>query len=389
VITIPHNPNLSRGIMFQPETLDGEPFKAQSAALRAAFEPIVEIMQAKGDSECRPGVDTTDELCGFEKINRTGGSNGPFDPNQEFQRLSFVRNALKEGLALEEQLGVNPFALGFVAATDGHTAASGSVREPDFPVAGNFGVVDASPSLLLTVNPPGGIEPNGGGLAVLWAEENSRDALFAAIRRRETYGTSGPRMIVRFFGGNYSDDLCERSDLVDQGYRHGVPMGGVIEAASLTDAPRFIVQALRDPGTPDFPGAPLQRVQIIKGWLDASGQLLEQVHDVAGDPDNGATVDPETCISDGPGFDALCTVWRAPNFDPNQRAFYYARVLENPTCRWHSFVCNDVGVRCGDAATVPEEFATCCDPLFPRTIQERAWTSPIFYSPDGRLGTGS
>ncbi len=384
VLTIPHNPNLSRGLMFQPGTLDGEPYTAASAAIRAAFEPIVEMMQAKGDSECRPGVDTNDEVCGFEKINRTGGSNGPFDPDQEFQRLSFVRNALKEGLALEERLGVNPFAMGFVAATDGHTAASGSVREPDFPVAGNFGIVDASPTSLLTVTPPGGIEPNGGGLAVLWAEENSRDALFAAMRRRETYGTSGPRMIVRFFGGDYDEDLCERTDLVDQGYGDGVPMGGVLLPGSLSGAPRFVVHALRDPGTSDFPGTPLQRVQIIKGWLDEGGELREQVYDVAGDPDNGAEVDPETCIPEGAGFDSLCAVWRDPSFDSSERAFYYARVLENPTCRWHSFVCNDAGVRCDDPATVPAQFSTCCDPLFPRVIQERAWTSPIFYSPDVR-----
>jgi len=382
VITIPHNPNLSSGVMFQAMTLNGEPFTAEMAGLRAGFEPIVEMMQAKGESECRPGVDTTDELCGFEKINRTGGAFRDFDPDQEFRRLSFVRNVLKDGLLHHQRLGVNPFAFGFIGATDNHTAAPGSVREPDYPVAGTTGIPDSTPQLLLAVSPPGGVELNGGGLAVLWAEENSRDALFAAMRRREVYATSGPRHIVRFFAGNYPDDLCERPDLVEEGYRNGVPMGGELDADALGDGLRFVVQAMRDPGTSDFPGALLQRIQIIKGWLGRDGTLREKVYDVAGDPDNGASANPETCELTGDGFTTLCAVWQDPDFDPGERAFYYARVIENPTCRWHSFVCNDLGVRCDQPGTVAEEFATCCDPLFPRTVQERSWTSPIFFTPD-------
>ena len=193
-------------------------------------------------------------------------------------------------------------------------------------------------------------------------------------------------MVVRFFAGEYDDDLCARADLVERGYESGVPMGGVLEPGRFTDAPRFVVQALRDPGTADFPGALLQRVQIVKGWLDDGGELHELVYDVAGDPGNGATVDPETCVAAGPGFDSLCAVWNDPSFDSSERAFYYARVLENPTCRWHSFVCNEQGARCDQPATVPEKFANCCDPLFPRAIQERAWTSPIFYSPNAPQG---
>jgi len=382
VITIPHNPNLSSGVMFQPITLSGEPFTPEMAGLRASFEPIVEMMQAKGDSECRPGVDTNDELCGFEKINRTGGAFRDFDPNQEFRRLSFVRNALKDGLLHQARLGTNPFAFGFIGATDNHTAAPGSVREPDYPVAGTTGIPDSTPQLLLAISPPGGVELNGGGLAVLWAEENSRDALFAAMRRREVYATSGPRHIVRFFAGNYADDLCEHPDLVEQGYRQGVPMGGNLAAADIEGNLRFLVQAMSDPGTSEFPGAPLQRIQIVKGWLDRDGTLRESVYDVAGDPNNGASADPMTCEIEGSGFAALCAVWTDPDFDSGELAFYYARVLENPTCRWHSFVCNDLGVRCDQPDTVPEEFASCCDPLFPRTIQERSWTSPIFFTPE-------
>jgi len=382
VLTIPHNSNYSLGLMFSPLDLEGEPFTAETARTRAAFEPLVEIMQSKGESECRPGVDTADELCGFEKINRTGGTFSPTDPDQEFQPLSFVRNGLKEGLLIEEEIGVNPFEFGVIAATDAHNAAPGAVRERDYPVAGNFGALDATPEQLLSINPPGGIEVSGGGLAVLWAEENSRDALFSAMRRREAYATSGPRMVVRFFGGDYPEGLCDRNDFVEQGYQAGVPMGGVLGPDQLDGSPRFAVQALRDPGTSDFPGALLQRAQIVKGWVDADGQAREMVYDVAGDPDNGATVDPEVCVPEGPGFDSLCAVWADPDFDPSERAFYYVRVLENPTCRWHSFVCNDLGVDCDQPGSVPEDYVNCCDPNFPRVIQERAWTSPIFYSPE-------
>lgn len=382
VLAIPHNSNLSRGYMFDPLNLAGEAFTEQSARTRAGFEPLVEIMQSKGDSECRPGVGTTDELCSFEKINRTGSTFQPSDPEQEFQPLSFVRNGLKEGLQIEEAIGVNPFALGFIASTDGHTAAAGSVREPDFPIAGNFGLPDSTPAGLLTDEPPGGVEPNGGGLAVLWSEENSRDALFAAMRRRETYGTSGPRMVVRFFGGDYPEDLCDDPNFEMEGYRSGVPMGGILSSESIGQAPSFAVFARQDLGTDDFPGNALQRIQIVKGWLDSDGIAQEKVFDVAGDPDNGASVDPETCAPEGVGFASLCAVWSDPEFDVEQRALYYARVLENPSCRWHSYVCNDLGVRCQEPDTIAPEYANCCNPLYPRTIQERAWTSPIFYSPD-------
>jgi hypothetical protein len=382
VLTIPHNSNLSRGYMFDPLNLDGEPFSTDSAELRAAFEPLVEIMQSKGDSECRFGLGNVDELCSFEKLQRTGSTFQPPDPNQVFEPLSFVRNGLKEGLRIEESTDVNPFAFGFVAATDGHTAAAGSVREHDYPVAGNFGVVDASPGLLLAQVPPGGIAVNGGGLAGLWAEENSRDALFAAMRRRETFATSGPRITIRFFAGNYDDTLCDDPEMVSKAYNSGVPMGGTLRRATLDEkAPRFALMAMSDPGTAEYPGIALQRIQIIKGWLDAQGELHEKVVDAAGDADNGAYVDPEVCIPRGEGFTSLCEVWSDPEFDPAHRAFYYARALENPTCRWHSYVCNDQGVRCDDPTTITPQTANCCDQQYPRTIQERAWTSPVFYTP--------
>ena len=378
-LTIPHNSNLSNGLMYQTVTADGSPITAADAGARAAMEPLAEVMQHKGDSECRLGAETTDELCGFEKL-----------PYQNFQAsyipwlaapapaMSFLRNVLKEGLAQEERLGVNPFKFGLVGSTDSHIAAAGGVREDQFLGHGGAGSPpdSAAPGL------PDDIELNPGGLAVLWAEENSRDALFAAMRRREAYGTSGPRMNVRFLAGwDYPEDLCTRPDFVERGYDDGVPMGGDLPARPAAGArgPTFAVWALRDPGGGE-PTAPLQRVQIIKGWIE-NGQAREQVYEVAGDLNNGASVDLASCTPRGSGFDQLCTVWRDPAFDAAQRAFYYARVVQNPTCRWSTYACNAAGVDCRNPATVPEAFAPCCDRRYPATVRERAWTSPIWYTP--------
>ncbi len=377
-LTIPHNSNLSDGQMFQTVTAEGTPITAADARARAAMEPLAEIMQHKGDSECRLGAETSDELCGFEKL-----------PYQNFQAnyipwlaapapaTSFLRTVLEEGLAQEERLGVNPFKFGLVGSTDSHIGAAGSVREDQFVGHGGAGTPPDSTAAAL----PDDIELNPGGLAVLWAEENSRDALFAAMRRREAYGTSGPRHIVRFFGGwAYPDDLCASAAFVERGYADGVPKGGDLPPApTAARAPIFAVWALRDPGGGE-PTAPLQRVQIVKGWL-ADGQPRERVYDVAGDAQNGATVDRTTCTPVGAGFDQLCRVWRDPDFDPAQRAFYYARVLQNPTSRWSTYLCNGAGVDCRDPATVAAGFAPCCDTRYPPTIQERAWTSPIWYAP--------
>jgi hypothetical protein len=377
VLAIPHNSNVSNGLMFEPVNADGSPLTAADAAFRAGMEPLVEIMQHKGDSECRPGILTNDELCGFEKLNRTTIFGAP-DPDQEFSPLSFVRNALKEGLIQEENLGTNPFTLGFVGSSDGHTGAAGAVHEDDYRNTGHLGTVDSNPEFILTPYGPGGIEANGGGLAVIWAEENSRDALFAAMRRREAYATSGTRPIVRFFAGDYKDDLCDTNELVEQGYLRGVPMGGELGSVRKKKSPTFAVLAMKDPS-----GMPLQRVQIIKGWVDGAGSSQEKVFEVAGDPDNGATVDTETCTPSGSGFDTLCAVWEDPEFDPSQRAFYYARVLDNPTCRWSTRLCNEQGVHCdAEPPVIPEGLEECCNENIPKTIQERAWSSPIWYRPE-------
>jgi len=224
---------------------------------------------------------------------------------------------------------------------------------------------------------------NPGGLAVLWAEENSREALFLAMRRREAYGTSGPRIVLRFFGGyGYAPSMCDATDFAQQGYDGGVPMGGVLGEAPEGAAPTFAVSALRDPGTDGSSGTALQRIQIVKGWLEDDGPHYE-VHEVAGDPDNGASVDPATCEPMGTGFDSLCGVWTDTNFDPAQQAFYYARVIENPTCRWHAIACLSAPpLDCANPDSVPEGWEGCCDERLAKTQQERAWSSPIWYQVD-------
>ena len=384
VLAIPHNSNVSGGLMFAPVNADGSPLTDVDAAFRASMEPMVELTQHKGESECRTGVGTTDEACGFEKNNRLQLFNPVSDPNQAFPPLNYVRNALKLGLVEEEQIGVNPFRLGLIGSTDTHNATPGGTEERDFGANGHLGLRDhANPAYMVARVTPAGIEGNPGGLAVVWAEENSRDAIFAAMRRREVYATSGTRPIVRFFAGREAGLRCGDPDFVATAYHGGVPMGGEIGPVRGRHSPRFGVLAFRDPGTASAPGAQLQRVQIVKGWVDANGQSQEKVFNVAGDANNGAGVDTTTCTPTGTGFDALCTVWDDPEFDPSQRAFYYARVLENPTCRWSTYHCNNQGIDCSSPGSVPPQYSECCNPAVPKTIQERAWSSPIWYRPEG------
>jgi len=387
-LAIPHNSNLSgAGLMFVPENADGSALTAGDAIERASMEPLVEIYQHKGSSECRPGVDTTDEQCGFELVDRTVLI-GPSDPEQTFEPLLYVRNALKEGLLEEERIGVNPLRMGIIASTDTHNAAPGYTSEDTY--VGHVGVNDDTPARgQLTLGAPTALgEHSPGGLAVVWSEENSRDALFAAMRRRETYGTSGPRHVVRFFAGAYPSAWCDDPDRVATGYSNGVPMGSELGEVRYGGAsPVFAVSAMRDPGAAGQVGTPLERIQIVKGWIDASGEAREKVFDVAGTATVGTGVDVATCTPTAAGASDLCATWEDPDFDADERAFYYARVLETPTCRWSTEVCNDNAIDCSDPAAVPAEFELCCEPRIPKIVQERAWTSPIWYRPEaiGRM----
>ena len=304
VVVIPHNTNLSGGMMFRTEQADGSPITRSEAEERNRYEPLVEVMQHKGDSECMPGLGSADELCAFEKLGENNFS-GIFMPLMADAPLprQFVRNILREGLAQQQRLGVNPFQLGMIASSDTHLGTAGLVEESaDYPGHGGAG---KPPGEDVPIGLPDHIEFNPGGLAVLWAEQNTRAALFDAMKRREVYGTSGPRIVVRFFGGwDLPADLCERPDLPAVGYARGVPMGGSLEAPNVDQptAPMFVVAALADPGTQEAAGMPLQRVQIIKGWATEDA-TFERVYDVAGDPDNGAGVDPATCETRGTGAD--------------------------------------------------------------------------------------
>jgi hypothetical protein len=403
VMSIPHNPNLSGGLMFP------DPRTQKEADDRLFFEPVVELVQHKAASECRfdrllgRGLDTEDELCDFEQakadnLTMLGTVFGEVQTDtaapvalDDFGRRNMVRNALKDGLALGQASGTNPFKMGFIASTDSHSATPGGAEENNY--VGHLGRRDAGYR-----NVQDHFFDNPGGLAVVWAEENSRDAIFNGMRQKESYATSGTRPIVRFFAGDeIAREICAAPDMVKQAYAKGVPMGGELSASA--SSPGFLVSALKDPGSPGNPGNDLQRLQIIKGWVDSAGETHERVFDVAGNADNGASVNPQTCEPVGSGYDNLCTVWKDPDFNSSQDAFYYVRVLENKSCRWSTLQCKAAGVdpfseNCSaQAAAKTEEFqddgaigdvwGKCCideaqEPFYSPLIQERAWTSPIW-----------
>jgi len=385
-LTIPHNSNLSAGLMFESAGLtkvsDADtPYTAEVALRRNRWEPLVEIMQHKGDSECAlPFGADSDEACGFETLlyDRFGPKFSRLARRRTPTASNYVRNALEQGLLQQTRIGANPFKHGIIASTDTHIAAPGLTAEKNHPGHGGAGIGAAEG---LPQGFPDDFEFNPGGLAVVWAEENTRDSLFTAMQRREVYGTSGTRPLVRFFGGwDFPNDLCTAPDFVAQAYTSGVPMGGDLRPRpGESAAPRFAVWAAQDPGSAHSPGSPLQRIQIVKGWVE-NGERRERVIDVAGG-DNGAGVDKATCNQTGGGAGSLCTVWSDPEFDPKVPAFYYGRVLENPSCRWSQYVCNAAGIDCESGAELPEGLQGCCSAEHQPVIQERAWTSPIWYTP--------
>ncbi len=365
VVAIPHNTNLSGGIAFAES--GWAPYTPEILALRAWAEPLVEIHQIKGNSECYLGLGTTDEECNFEPY-RPICTPEHRDRGNCTHATGYVRNALKDGLRLEAEYGVNPFKFGFIASTDDHQSLAGATDEDDYT---------DRPMNQRTASIRGGSSDNPGGLVGVWAEENTRESIFDALRRKETFGTSGTRIRVRFFAGwQFPDDLHTSRTLVDEAYRTGVTMGADLPPAPSDDAePRFVVWATKDTAS-----ANLQKIQIVKGWADADGETFEQVYDVVcadgldPDPethrcgDNGARVSLADCsYSSDRGAEELNTTWYDPDFDRSQRAFYYVRVLENPTCRWSTHRA------LAQQTAIPE----------PSLIKERAWSSPIWHTPVG------
>ena len=388
-VAIPHNPNISKGYMFGPTSLDGTPYTAESARTRARWEPVTEVTQYKGDSETHPDLSPDDPFADFETYGSYIQQN-----HQPYaaQVGDYARSALRRGLEIEERVGVNPYKFGMIGATDSHSGLSA-------PEEDNFWgkmAVDSTPETkdrFAAGRKVNGWNIGAQGLAAVWAEENTRESIFAAFRRREVYATTGPRMQVRFFGGwAFREWDAEAADLASVGYGKGVSMGGDLKrppadpsawrklfGARGVSAPSFLVHASKDPK-----GANLDRVQIVKGYLAADGraadgQSRERVYDIAwsGDrepdasgrlPAVGNTVDLETgAYTNDIGAAELATVWTDPDFDPGQRAFYYVRVLEIPTPR-HSLL---------DAIALQAEPSDAQPP----TLQERAYTSPIWYTP--------
>ncbi|MCA9534726.1 MAG: DUF3604 domain-containing protein [Myxococcales bacterium] len=400
VLAIPHNSNLSAGVMFAPWESGADRFSLEHARRRAYMEPLVEIFQHKGASECVRGGLTGDEDCGFELVPYGDLAAAGRDKPNAVREESFVRSALATGMSVHRELRVNPFSVGFIGSTDTHLGLPGAVEESAFLGGGGAGEgaeVRADQSTF-----PDNIYFGGGGLAAVWAEENSREGIFGALRRRETYATSGPRIALRVFAGwELGDAWCERPDRVAHAYETGVSMGGELGAQPVGGgAPTLAITALRDPQ-----GAHLQRVQVIKGTLGVDGTPRVQVFDVYGDRGIGRDVNLSTCEPSSAGSDQICTTFRDPTFDPREHAYYYVRVLEVPTCRWTTHVCvreqyncagtrpidraccapevglypeSCVGVRCGpDNAT-----HRCCDNrTVEPVIQERAWSSPIWFYP--------
>jgi hypothetical protein len=287
-------------------------------------------------------------------------------------RLDFLRNVLLEGLREQRRIGVNPYRLGMIGSTDTHNGTPGHTATIGFP--GHIGLSDAAPDERLGWGnvTHDGIINNPGGLVAVWAEQNTREDIFDALRRREVYATSGSRIVLRLFAGSgYPADLCDHADPIAEADAGGVAMGEVLSAGDSTATPTLFVQAEHDPGSASRPGVLLQRIQIVKGWLDAADETHVAIYDVAGDADNGASVST-SCELSGPGAESLCAVWTDPDYAADELAFYYARVLENPSCRWSAHECNALG------ADAPE---ACSDPSVPRVVQQRAWSSPIWVGP--------
>jgi len=378
VLAIPHNPNISNGVMFA-ETVKGQAMTRDYAARRARWEPLLEVTQMKGDSEAHPLLSPEDEFANFENWDR---SNINGDPKEDWMlQYEYARSALQVGIRLEQKLGANPYKFGMIGSTDTHTSMS-ATREDNYfgklphlePNAKRFEEVvlrsteDNSPVVYSW-------QMSASGLVAVWARENTREAIFDAMARKEVYATSGSRITVRVFAGwDFTADEVERPDFARTGYARGVPMGGDLTNGPAGKSPSFMIRALRDPDN-----ANLDRVQVIKGWLDANGETHERIYDVACadgravverrcEREVGNTVSIANASYTNTIGDPLLTAhWMDPDFDSNQRAFYYVRVIEIPKPRWTAYDAKFFKVKMPDNV--------------PMTVRDRAYTSPIWYTP--------
>jgi hypothetical protein len=377
LLALAHNGNLSNGIMFpeiNPDT--GKPLTREYAETRIKWEPIYEVTQIKGDGEAHPYLSPNDEFADYEPWDKA--NLGPVPKKPEMLQYEYGREALKIGLKLEQKLGVNPYKFGMVGSTDSHTSLATAEEENFFgkhsgkePKPGRWSALVGEMGDIRWY----GWEQVSSGYAAVWAKENTRKAIWDAMKRKEVYATTGPRMTVRFFGGwdFVAADAYSRLP-AETGYTKGVPMGGDLMNAPKGKAPTFLVASLKDP----YRGN-LDRIQIIKGWLDKEGKTHEKVYDIvwSGDrkpgadgklPSVGNTVDVKNAIwTNTIGSPELITVWKDPDFNPELKAFYYARVIEIPTPRWTAYDAKRFGVKMSDEV--------------PMTTQERAYTSPIWYTP--------
>jgi hypothetical protein len=390
-LAIPHGGNLSNGLMFAVEALSGKPIDAAYAKRRMKWEPIYEATQIKGDGEAHPVLSPNDEFADYYTWDK-----GDFGFNAKTPGMlphEYARSALKIGLEQGAKLGANPFKFGMIGASDSHTSLA-STREENF--FGKFaGVEPGSKNRyddpVVQDRRPGNKgeitirhwESTASGLAGVWARENTREALWDAMKRKEVYATTGTRMLVRVFAGwNFSADEVYRPDFAEQGYQRGVPMGGDLSAAPKGASPKFMVRALRDPD-----GANLDRIQVIKGWLGKDGKAQERIYDIAVSDGRvigtdgrcttpvGDTVDVDAASYPNTIGDVLLgAFWEDPHFDPQQRAFYYVRVLEIPTPTWLAYDRKELG------SELPKE--VLADPDKWLKHQERAYTSPIWYTPE-------
>ena len=380
VLAIPHNGNLSNGWMFDAATFDGSPLTEDWAQTRMRFERIVEVTQQKGDGETHPLLSPDDEFADFETMDK-GNITGEVAKTEDMLPREYARAAYKRGLALEKELGTNPYKFGMVGSTDNHTGIPTTREENNFSKASflepsaerweHVLIKGVIPELSIAQTDVG-----ASGLAAVWARENTRESIWDAMARRETYATTGTRIRVRVFAGwDFEEDEIHRPDFAREGYKRGVPMGGDLSTAPGGGVPTFMVRALRDPD-----GANLDRVQIIKGWMDANGELHERIYDVA--VSDGRTIDADgRCrtpvgntvdIADASytntiGDALLGAHWTDPDFDPGESAFYYVRVLEIPTPRWTAYDAKFFNVKMPEDTTME--------------LQDRAYTSPIWYTP--------